>query len=86
MISYAIITLLHRTEGDLVSANNGCDNLFHDKYREVILCEFQQELALVRQLIEIAEEGVRTKKLADTWSHEGFCLHRQGLWMDLQSQ
>ena len=73
LISYAIITLLHRTEGDLVSANNGCDNLFHDKYREVILCEFQQELALVRQLIEIAEEGVRTKKPADTWSHEGFC-------------
>ncbi len=49
------------------------DTLFHDKYREVILCEFQRELALVRQLIEIAEEGVRSKKSADTWSHEGFC-------------
>lgn len=49
------------------------DTLFHDKYREVILCEFQRELALVRQLIEIAEEGVRSKKSANTWSHEGFC-------------
>ena len=49
------------------------DTLFHDKYREVILCEFQQELALVRQLIEIAEECVRSNKPADTWSHDGFC-------------
>lgn len=54
-------------------SNTHEDTLFHDKYREVILCEFQQELALVRQLIEIAEEGVRSKEPADTWSHEGFC-------------
>lgn len=50
-----------------------CDNLFRDKYREVTLCEFQQEMALVRQMIEAAEAGVRSKKPADTWSHEGFC-------------
>lgn len=62
--------MLHRTEGDLVSANNSCDNLFHDKYREVILCEFQQELALVRQLIEIAEEGVKVKRIIKRYIKE----------------
>ena len=53
-----------------MSANNSCDNLFHDKYREVILCEFQQELALVRQLIEIAEEGVKVKRIIKRYIKE----------------
>lgn len=45
------------------------DNLFRNKNREVILYEFQQELALVRQLIEAAEDTVSEKKPVDSWSN-----------------
>ena len=64
---------MRRKEGGIMASNTREDTLFHDKYREVILCEFQHELALVRRLIELVDEGVRSKKPADTWSHEGFC-------------
>lgn len=49
------------------------DTLFRDKYRELILCEYQQELVLIKQMIEIVEEAVRVQKPINTWSHEGFC-------------
>lgn len=49
------------------------ENLFRNKYQETILCEYQRELALVKQMIETAEEAVRMKKPIDTWSHEGIC-------------
>lgn len=54
-------------------ANANCDNIFRDKYREVILCEYQHELALIKQMIEIVEEAVILQKPLDTWSHEGIC-------------
>ncbi len=37
------------------------DILFCDKYREVILREYQRELALIKQMIEITEEAVRNQ-------------------------
>ena len=49
------------------------DILFRDKYREVILCEYQRELVLIRQMIETVEEAVRLHKSIDTWTHEGIC-------------
>lgn len=50
-----------------------CDNLFHDKYREAILCEYQRELELIKQMIEIAEEATNEQSPVDTWSHDGIC-------------
>ena len=47
--------------------------LFRDKYREVILCEYQRELVLIKQMIEITDEAVRNQKPIDTWTHEGIC-------------
>ena len=47
--------------------------LFRDKYREVILCEYQRELSLIKQMIDMTEKAVRNKKPIDTWSHEGIC-------------
>lgn len=49
------------------------DTLFRNEYREVILCEYQRELALIKQMIEIVEEAVSSKKPIDIWNHEGFC-------------
>lgn len=49
------------------------DILFRDKNREVILCEYQRELVLIRQMIETVEEAVRLHKPIDTWTHEGIC-------------
>lgn len=49
------------------------DTLFRNEYRERILCEYQRELALIKQMIEIVEEAVNSKKPIDIWNHEGFC-------------
>ena len=48
-------------------------NIFCDQYRSTIVSEYQQELVLIKQMIEIAEGAVLAQKPVDTWSHEGFC-------------
>ena len=49
------------------------DNLFCDEYRALILLEYPKEIALVKQLIELAAAAVEKKKDSDTWSHNGIC-------------
>lgn len=49
------------------------DNLIGDDYRAVILCEYAHDLALVKRLIEIADEAVAAQTPHDTWSHDGMC-------------
>lgn len=49
------------------------DNLYGDKYNAFSLCEYTQEVALTKRLIDIAEAGVEKLKPANTWSFEGVC-------------
>ena len=48
-------------------------NLFGDEYKAFVLCEYQKELALTKQLINIAEDAVQKQPVIDRWSHDGIC-------------
>lgn len=48
-------------------------NLFCDKYRSIDLCEYEHELTLIRQIIELTEDAVTQKKTDDLWNHDGIC-------------
>ena len=49
------------------------DKIFSDQYRSTILFEYQRELVLIKQMIELVEEAVHAQTPTGTWSHEGFC-------------
>lgn len=49
------------------------DSLFCDEYRALILLEYPKELALVKQLVELAVSAIEKKAPTNTWSHEGIC-------------
>jgi len=44
-----------------------------DDYRAVILCEYKKELALIKKLIEEAQDAVERKRVTNTWSFDGMC-------------
>ena len=49
------------------------DFLFCDDYRAVTLCEYQREIALLKRLIELAENAVNKQTGESTWSRDGIC-------------
>ena len=49
------------------------EKIFSDQYRSTILFEYQRELVLIKQMIELVEEAVHAQTPTGTWSHEGFC-------------
>lgn len=49
------------------------ENLFCDENKEFILCEYEQELDLIRKLICVAEKGIEGHKPDNTWSFESVC-------------
>lgn len=51
------------------------ENLFCDEHKASILCEYDRELDLIKQLIYVAEEGLKGNKPDNTWSFDGVCYH-----------
>ena len=49
------------------------EDLFCDSYKALLGYEFPEELALIKRLIELAEEYVQSKETVNTWSYEGVC-------------
>ena len=49
------------------------EDLFCNSYNALLGYEFPEELALIKRLIELAEEYVQSKETVNTWSYEGVC-------------
>lgn len=49
------------------------EDLFCDAYKAVVLCEYTEELTLIRQLIEIGESCIEESGTEKTWSFEHVC-------------
>lgn len=49
------------------------DELFGDKYKAFVLCEYTRELELIKKLIEVAEAGLEKQTVESTWPFEGVC-------------
>ena len=47
--------------------------LFGDEYRALGLCEFQNELPIIKQLIKLAADAVKKQSTSNTSSHDGVC-------------
>lgn len=48
-------------------------NLYGNEYNACVLCEYQREVKLIKQLINIAEKAVEQQEINNTWSYEGIC-------------
>lgn len=48
-------------------------SLFGDEYRALGLCEFQNELPIIRQLLKLSADAVSTQSTTNTCSHDGVC-------------
>ena len=48
-------------------------NIYGNKYNAFILCEYQQEMKLIRKLINISEKAIDQQIPENTWSYEGIC-------------
>lgn len=48
-------------------------NLYGNEYHACALCEYQNELKLIRRLINISEKAVKNQGVKSTWTYEGIC-------------
>lgn len=48
-------------------------NLYGNRNNAFILCEYQREIKLIKQLINISEKAIDKKTIDNTWSYEGIC-------------
>lgn len=58
---------------DLRNGIINTDDLFCDVYKAVVLCEYTEELSLIKQLIEIGESCIEESGPEKLWSFEHVC-------------
>jgi hypothetical protein len=49
------------------------ESLYGNQYNACALCEYTRELALIKRLIDIADEAVDAQVVTDGWSFNGVC-------------
>ena len=49
------------------------EDLYGDDYRAAVFAEYDHESALLRRMIELAEEAVVSQEVLDIWTYEGVC-------------
>ena len=53
-------------------------NIYGNEYNACALCEYQQEVKLIKKIINIVEKAVEKSKVENTWSYEGICFCSKG--------
>ena len=48
-------------------------DLYCDEFKAFILCEYKNEMRLIKKLINISKEAIEIQDTHNTWSYEGIC-------------